>query len=128
MKRILVVADDPFERDYLTEVLKTWSYQVEAVGSCREAASQELPHDYSLYLIAATLPDGSGIELCRRLRALVGGVPIIVFSKYEGNVTLAIEAGADAFVRTGSGLATLLGEALHLISDISVTKKPSEGP
>jgi len=53
----------------------------------------------SLMLIAATLPDGSGLDLCRRIRRspVQSSIPLILFTSSNGEEQscAALEAGAD---------------------------------
>ena len=62
------------------------------------------------------LPDMSGDDLCRRLRARVPGLAVVVLSSYltEPAVREAVEAGAAGYVTKAAGLAELraaIGEA-----------------
>lgn len=123
MKRVLIVEGEPSVRDYLAEVFQTWGYGTEATASGREAAKLARSFRYSLYIIDAALPEESGIDICRQLRALDRSIPIVVFSKDNGSVTLAIEAGASAYVKTGNGLGSLLNQALSLIADTAAAKR-----
>ncbi|HYK89241.1 MAG TPA: response regulator [Acidobacteriota bacterium] len=126
MKRILIVEGDPSVREFLIQVFEKWNYEVDSTACGREAVGRARSSAYSLYLIAAALPDEPGIDLCRQLSALDGGTPIVVFSKENGNVTLAVEAGANAYVRTGSGLGSLLNQALSLIADTTAPKRTQQ--
>jgi two-component system, OmpR family, alkaline phosphatase synthesis response regulator PhoP len=59
-----------------------------------EKAQEYLP---SLMLIASTLPDGSGLDLCKRIRRnpLQSGIPVILMTAGEDQNCAALEAGAD---------------------------------
>ena len=116
MKRAMVVVDEPFAREMVTLVLQVWGYEVDAVSTCREATNRRSPLEYSLYLIAAALPDGSSIDICRHVRTCNHGTPIVVLSKADADVTLAIETGANSFVIKGRSLVSLLIQAVNLIS------------
>jgi DNA-binding NarL/FixJ family response regulator len=60
-------------------------------------------------ILDATLPDGSGIELCGQLRLTAPGVRSLILSSRETEeiVVAAIQAGAAGYLLTGIG-----GEAL----------------
>lgn len=67
--RILLVEDDMISQAYFQAVLDALPATVDAVSSqaCALARGDALRHD--LWLIDLSLPDGSGIELLRRLQA-----------------------------------------------------------
>ncbi len=115
MKRVMVVVDESFAREMVTLVLRIWGDEVDVVTTCKEAGNLKPPLAYSLFVIAATLPDGSGTDVCRYLRTFDHGTPIVVVSKEDKDVTLAIEAGAEASVIRGSSLVSLMIHALSLI-------------
>jgi two-component system OmpR family response regulator len=66
---VLVVEDEPGIADILRITLKYSGFTVHSVGSCRDAiaAARRLRPD--LVLLDVMLPDGSGWEVCRALRA-----------------------------------------------------------
>lgn len=78
---ILVVDDDEPLRNLLTELLGHAGYASRAVGSGNEAVQaleQERP---ALAVLDVCLPDLSGYEVCRRIRALYGDrVPVLFIS------------------------------------------------
>jgi CheY-like chemotaxis protein len=69
--RVLVVEDDALTHTTLAMVLEQSGYPVEAVGTVA-AALARLPHAQCVVL-DLNLPDGNGVEVLRRARAL--GLP-----------------------------------------------------
>ncbi|WP_236685884.1 response regulator [Pseudoxanthomonas suwonensis] len=69
MPRILLVEDDTISQAYFRAVLEALPAAVDTVATqaCALARAESSRHD--LWLIDLTLPDGSGIDLLRRLRA-----------------------------------------------------------
>ncbi|GAB3648075.1 response regulator transcription factor [Glycomyces tarimensis] len=51
-------------------------------------------------VVDARLPDGDGVEVCRRIRAVDDSIAVLVLTSYEDEETLfaAIEAGAAGFL------------------------------
>lgn len=66
LPRVLLVEDDAISRDFLQAALRALPADVDAAASCADAMASA--HAYDLWLIDANLPDGSGIDLLRRLR------------------------------------------------------------
>jgi DNA-binding response OmpR family regulator len=56
---------------------------------------------YDLVLMEVSLPDGSGLDLCKRIRDWGNGVPILFLSALtdEAIVVKAIKIGADDYLR-----------------------------
>ncbi|MHB2024562.1 MAG: GGDEF domain-containing response regulator [Mycobacteriales bacterium] len=96
---MLVVDDDAEVAAFLDQVLSLEGFQVSLVSSgsaALAAVGAALP---DLVLLDASLPDLSGLEVCRRLRAgaLGGHLPVIMLTAGEAGAdrVLALAAGAD---------------------------------
>ena len=94
---IRIVEDDGVLRDSLRELLTGAGYAVEAAASLREA--RMLPDAPQLWLVDLMLPDGSGLALCRELRA-VSETPILILTALdaEDDVIAGLAAGADDYI------------------------------
>ena len=108
-QRILVVDDEPQLTRVLRRSLTTKGYDVRIAGD-GEFALQTF-HDWPPELVITDLamPNMSGLELCRRLRA-ISDVPIIVLSVRGEETTKveALDAGADDYVTKPFGMDELL--------------------
>jgi two-component system KDP operon response regulator KdpE len=108
-QRILVVDDEPQITRVLRRSLATHRYEVR-VAADGEAAL-ELFHDWppDLIITDLSMPNMSGLDLCRRLRS-ISNVPIIVLSvKGEERTKVeALDAGADDYVTKPFGMDELL--------------------
>jgi two-component system KDP operon response regulator KdpE len=124
MNRILVVDDEPQILRVLRRSLTTHRYEVR-VAADGEAAL-DLFHDWSpdLVITDLSMPGMSGLELCRRLRA-VSAVPIIVLSvKGEERAKVeALDAGADDYVTKPFGMDELLARVRA-----ALRRAPAAGP
>ena len=67
MIKILVLEDDENIRIGLCHILKTKGFEPKPAGSLAEA--RELFRECALCLLDVMLPDGSGVDLCREIRA-----------------------------------------------------------
>jgi DNA-binding response OmpR family regulator len=98
--RVLVVEDDPLQAESLAFILRQEGYTVELAGTGVEglAAARSTPRPDTVLLDVA-LPDLSGIEVVRRLRAS-SNVPIIMLTarRHESDKITGLDAGADDYV------------------------------
>lgn len=105
--RLLLVDDHPVVRDGLRRIQEIWpalSIVAEAGtgNGAVEAARREEP---DVVLMDVRLPDGDGIEACRRIKALLPGIHVLFLTSYADNrfVLAAMEAGADGYLLKESG-------------------------
>jgi two-component system, OmpR family, response regulator len=98
--RVLVVDDHADTRKLLTRSLDRASCGVKAVGSCEEAEAALAEGEFDIVVLDVMLPDGSGIELCRRVRSAKISVPILLLTargEVRDRVT-GLDAGADDYL------------------------------
>jgi len=67
--RILVVDDQPNIVDMLATVLRFHGFVVDTASTAAEATSRAAQSRPDLVLLDVMLPDGDGLDVCRRLRA-----------------------------------------------------------
>ena len=75
--RILVVDDESSITELLSTALKFVGFDVQAVGSGRDALTAAASFAPNLIVLDIMLPDFDGFEVCRRLRASGDKVPVI---------------------------------------------------
>lgn len=106
--RILVVDDDKDVRSLLVRALEREGHAIVTASSLR-SAQQNLSPDIELVILDVGLPDGSGIELCRQLRAQSVTAPILMLTA-RTQVELRVEglnAGADDYLAKPFAVAEL---------------------
>lgn len=108
--RLLLVDDDASWLNLLATWLGSAGYKVSTASdgaAALRSAKTELP---DCVLIDFNLPDVSGLQVCRQLRALRAtcAVPIVVLSGPTKEKVAALEAGADYFVPKAENPAELL--------------------
>ncbi|OYU91359.1 MAG: hybrid sensor histidine kinase/response regulator [Bradyrhizobiaceae bacterium PARB1] len=99
--RILSVEDNPFGRVVLNAILTELGHLAEFIGRGEDAAARVAQGDFDAVLMDMVLPDISGIEAIRQIRALKkphGRVAIIGVSGRGEDETAARQAGADGFL------------------------------
>lgn len=97
--RILVIDDEPAIRKGLSYLLPRAEFEVEAVTTAEEGLAAARREAFELIVLDIALPDLSGIEVCRRLRA-ESTVPILMLTARdsEADLGLGFEVGADDYV------------------------------
>src|SRR3954463_5862789 len=98
--RVLVVDDHAETRQLLTRSLERAAHGVKAVGSCDEAEVALGFGAFDVVVLDVMLPDGSGIDLCGRLRASKAEVPILLppAPPDVGDRVAGLDAGADDYL------------------------------
>ena len=99
LEKILLVEDDYALALGTEYALQAEGYQV-ICANCLQQARAYLKSDVSLILLDVMLPDGTGYEYCRELRAGGNLVPIIFLTAVteEANIVQGLELGADDYV------------------------------
>lgn len=98
--RVLYVDDHDDSAEMLKLVLADADYEVESARTVDQALEMASTIEFDLYVVDKRLPDGSGLELIKRLEELTPGIPSIVYTGdvYEIHREQAMAAGAHAFV------------------------------
>ena len=97
--RVLVCDDEIQILRALRVVLKDAGFEVVATATAEEALDAAAIHPPQAAIIDLVLPDGDGVEVCRRLREW-SLMPILVLSAVgeESEKIRALDAGADDYV------------------------------
>jgi two-component system OmpR family response regulator len=98
--RILVADDDPEIRKLLARYIESQGFSVTLAASCAELHERLATQQVDLIVLDVMLPDGSGLDLCRDLRAARSNVPIILLTalKEEVDRIVGLEIGADDYL------------------------------
>jgi DNA-binding NarL/FixJ family response regulator len=100
--RILVVDDHEVVRQGLVALLdRRANFQVVAeAGTVEESLEQARRHQPDIVVMDVRLPDGSGIEACREIRAELPGTRVIILTSFPDDeaVLSAIVAGASGYL------------------------------
>jgi adenylate cyclase len=99
---VLVVDDNPANRDVLERRLKRDGHKVVAVASGSAALEHAAVSEFDLILLDLIMPEMSGLEVLRRLKATehTSHVPVIVISALDelDSAARCIEAGAEDYL------------------------------
>jgi two-component system OmpR family response regulator len=115
---ILHVDDDPDVRLLMAGSLQEFGYVVLTAGTVAEALQLAKNLKFSLCILDVRLPDGTGIELCQRLRAFQPDVPIVYYSAYadEALQQEALSKCGDAYLQKPVSAAELEKTITRLLS------------
>ena len=99
MQRILIVDDEPAVLDVAAFALKQAGFVVQTAETLEAARDRLAAEPVDLLVLDLGLPDGDGMDLCRRLRR-DSGLPVLILTSRDGEVdrVLGLEAGADDYV------------------------------
>jgi two-component system KDP operon response regulator KdpE len=119
--RVLVVDDERQILRALKVILRDAGYDVVEATTVEEALDRAAVRPPDAAIVDLVLPDGSGVDLCRRLREW-STMPILVLSAIgeEDAKVEALEAGADDYVTKPFGpreLVARLGAAMRRVGD-----------
>ena len=99
--RVLHVDDDPDIRLMISASLQEFGYVVATAGSNAEALTLVGELKFDLFILDVRLPDGTGIELCQKIRELQPGVPVLYYSAYASDEEqeAALSVCGDAYLK-----------------------------
>ena len=98
--RILLIEDDQAIADLVMLHLRNIHYTVDHCDTLRKGTEALNTGKYALVLLDLMLPDGDGMDLCRKLRQEKNQVPIIMLTARteEIDLVLGLESGADDYI------------------------------
>ena len=99
--RILHVDDDPDIRLMISASLQDFGYVVATAGTNAEALELAQHFQFDLSILDVRLPDGSGIDLCKKIKQLQPNAPAIYYSAYASDEEqeAALSVAGDAYLK-----------------------------
>ncbi len=117
MQNILLVEDDP----EITRLLKLHfdgsQYGVTSCTTSKQATISMASDTYDLIIMDISLPDGNGLEICKKLRLNDQHTPVMMLTCHseESDKVLALELGADDYVTKPFGILELMARVKAII-------------
>ncbi|HSG14077.1 MAG TPA: response regulator transcription factor [Gaiellaceae bacterium] len=96
---ILVVEDETSIATFVAAYLRNAGYEVKTAASAQGALIELAGHSPALIVLDLNLPDGDGVELCRRIRK-TSDVPILMLTARDEDIDkiIGLEVGADDYM------------------------------
>lgn len=124
MNKILLLEDDISLIDGLRYALKKNGFDVENARTVHEAKLLLQTKQYDLLLLDITLPDGTGFEVCEKVRKRGSNVPIVFLtaSDEEVNVIRGLDGGGDDYITKPFKLGELCSRIRALLRRAGLSK------
>src|SRR6476659_7525953 len=96
-RRVLYIEDHADTRELITLVLQQRNFEVTSGATVESGVRLARAERFDLYLLDSWLPDGSGLDLCKKIREFDPLTPILFYSAaaYEADRQEALESGAQ---------------------------------
>lgn len=117
MTKVLVVEDDPKLSSVLARVLCEEGHEPVVVATMERAFAMVEERQPDLAVVDRMLPDGDGLDLCRRLRRAGVAVPVLMLTALGelADRVAGLDAGADDYVVKPFELEELLARVRALL-------------
>ena len=98
--RVLYIEDHEDTRELVTLLLGQNSFEVVTGSTIESGIALAMAQSFDLYLLDSWLPDGSGLDLCQRIREFDKTTPILFYSAaaYASDHAMALASGAQAYL------------------------------
>ena len=102
----------------MAALLQDCGYGVLTAGSVAEGFELAKEIDFDLYILDVRLPDGTGVELCQKLRALRPASPILYYSAYgnEEDHQSALAVCGDSYLKKPVCIADIENSIAQLLA------------
>ena len=116
MKRIFFVEDDLSLINGLSFAIKKQGYEIDVARTSLEAEQLWMNGKYDLVILDVSLPDGSGYDICQKIRK-VSKVPIMFLTAAdeETDIIMGLDRGGDDYITKPFKLAVFLSRVNALL-------------
>ncbi len=129
MKNILLVEDDQQITTLLNLHLNSPTHAVTSCERGKDALKKIEQSNYDLIILDITLPDISGLQVCKQLRDQDNKTPIIMLTSRsdESDKVLALEMGADDYITKPFGVLELIARTKALLRRTGIAGTGEDG-
>ena len=115
MKRLFLLEDDLSLISGLSFAVKKQGYEIDVARTTREAHTLWVNGKYDLAILDVSLPDGSGFDLCKKIRQ-TSKVPVMFLTAAdeETDMIMGLDIGGDDYITKPFKLAVFLSR-LHAL-------------
>lgn len=106
----------------ITLLLERQGHEVVSASTMAECIGLAEAGGFDLYMVDDHYIDGTAIQLCKRLREMTPGTPILFFSAraFRRDRELALEAGATAYLTKPDDIFDIVSTVNSILSGKSV--------
>lgn len=118
-KRILWVEDEADTCEMITILLsEQFKYDVMTARTLSDAVRLARSEHFDLYLLDYHLPDGTGLDLCQRIREFDSATPALLYAaNLPFNLQEVIDAGGQGWVGKMDGIEALRQNISRLLHE-----------
>ena len=127
MNKICCVEDDSAILTALQYTLSQEGYEVMTAMTKTQGLELIQQESFDLVLLDVTLPDGSGYDICKHLKAQ-GDVPVIFLTACddEVNVVLGLDMGADDYITKPFGMMEFIARVRAVLRRAGKEEKEND--
>lgn len=116
-EKILIIEDDLYLREGLTELLEKEGYSPFSASDSEEGKGFIEKYSFDLIILDVMLPDGNGFDICTYIRMNGINTPILFLSACdeEFQIVRGLDSGADDYVTKPFRLSELLSRIRALL-------------
>ena len=128
--KILIVEDEPALRELIQRSLEKERYVVEVAADFNSALRKIEDYDYDCVLLDIMLPDGSGLDLLEKLKAMHKRENVIIISAKDSleDKVLGLELGADDYIIKPFDSKELVARVKAVLRRYQTVKPEKEEP
>ena len=129
-RRVLCAEPHEDTCSLITMLLERQGHEVVPARTVAECVGLVGDGGFDLYMLDDDYIDGTAIQLCKRLREMTPGTPILFFSAqaFRRDRELALEAGATAYLTKPAGLFDIVSTVNSILSGKSAGGAPRRKP
>jgi DNA-binding response OmpR family regulator len=124
---ILVVEDETSIASFVAAYLRNAGYGVKTAATAQAALLQLASDAPALVILDLNLPDGDGVELCRRIRK-TSDIPILMLTARDEDIDkiIGLEVGADDYMTKPFNPRELVARVKSILRRASPERRKSE--
>ena len=124
---ILVVEDETSIASFIAAYLRNAGYGVKTAATAQAALIQLAGDSPALVILDLNLPDGDGVELCRRIRK-TSDVPILMLTARDEDIDkiIGLEVGADDYMTKPFNPRELVARVKSILRRAAPERRKSE--
>ena len=124
---ILVVEDETSIASFVAAYLRNAGYGVQTAATAQAALIQLASDAPALVILDLNLPDGDGVELCRRIRK-TSDIPILMLTARDEDIDkiIGLEVGADDYMTKPFNPRELVARVKSILRRAAPERRKSE--